>query len=144
MCFALNSVLLLIYIAIITSKCQTYITQVKIRNIYYTSQNAEHILHKSKCRTYIHTMSSSMYNLHLFFIALQAAYGILLPALGPLHRGIHRFPLELLVRGPLVEDGPASIRFNLKKGSIYQNRTDGNKIMKRPNPVTVESLCLQC
>ena len=65
-----------------------------------------------------------MYNLHLFFIALQAAYGILLPALGPLHRGILRFPLELLVRAPLVEDGPTSVRSNLKKGSIYINETE--------------------
>ena len=59
-----------------------------------------------------------MYNLHLFFIGLQAAYRILLPALGPLHRGIHRFPLELLVRAPLVEDCPASERSNLKNMSI--------------------------
>ena len=59
-----------------------------------------------------------MYNLHLFFIALQAAYGILLPALGPLHRGIHRFPLELLIRALLVEDCPASERSNLKNRSI--------------------------
>ena len=69
-----------------------------------------------------------MYNLHLFLIALQAAYGILLPALGPLHRGIHRFSLELLVRALLVEDCPAFVRSNLKKGSIYQNTNDGNKI----------------
>ena len=59
-----------------------------------------------------------MYNLHLFFIALQAAYGIHLPALGPLHRVIHIFPLELLVRTLLVEDCPASERSNLKNMSI--------------------------
>ena len=53
-----------------------------------------------------------MYNLHLFFIALQAAYRILLPALGPLDRGIHRFSLELLVHALKVEAGPASVRSN--------------------------------
>ena len=62
-----------------------------------------------------------MYNLHLFFIALQAAYRILLPALGHLHRGIHKFPLELLVRVLVLEDRPASVRSNLKEGvNIYE------------------------
>ena len=59
-----------------------------------------------------------MYNLHLFFITLQASYVILLPALEPLHREIHRFPLELLVRALLVEDCPASERSNLNNRSI--------------------------
>ena len=47
---------------------------------------------------------------------------ILLPSLGPLHLGIHRFPLELLVPAPLVEDRPASVRSNLKKGQYIKTQ----------------------
>ena len=85
-----------------------------VTKIYYTIQ----IVVLS--RTYSHTRYIS------FTHETQVRNSILLPALGPLHLEIHRFPLELL--GPLVEDGPASVRSNLKKGSIYQNTNDGNKI----------------
>ena len=37
-------------------------------NIYYTSQNTEHILHKSKCRTYItQVQMSNIYTHEEFF-----------------------------------------------------------------------------
>ena len=81
-----------------------YITQFKLSNIYYIYGRYTRVL------PFIVYIS--------FTYALQSSYGILLPALGPLDRGIHIFPLELLVRAPLVEDGPASGRSNLKNGSI--------------------------
>ena len=74
-----------------------------------------------------------MYNLHLFFIGLQAAYRILLPALGPLHRGIHRFPLELLVRALLVEDCPASERSNLKCTRSKELRVNTGIFLRCPH-----------
>ena len=56
-----------------------YITQFKLSNIYYIYGRYTRVL---PCIIYIS------------FIALQSSYGILLPALGPLDRGIHIFPLE--------------------------------------------------
>ena len=44
--------------------------------------------------------------------------------LGPLHLRIRQFSLELPVRVPAVEDRPATVRSNLKKGSIYINETE--------------------
>ena len=40
---------------------------------------------------------------------------ILLLDLGSLHLRIPQFPLGLLVCDPLVEDGPATVRSNLKE-----------------------------
>ena len=68
---------------------------------------------------YITFTSRFMHNTYISFtvpLVLQSSYSILLPALGPLHLRIPRFPLELLVRDPLVEDRPATVRSNLKKG----------------------------
>jgi hypothetical protein len=63
------------------------------------------------------------YKIHLFTPDdVQRRNNILLPALGPLHLGIHRFPLELLVPAPLVEDGPASVRSKLKKGQYTKHK----------------------
>ena len=95
-----------------------YITQFK------SSWLVEHIYIRYKrvpCIIYTYTYIS-------FTHELQSPYSILLPALGPLLLRIHRFPLELLVRAPLVEDCPASGQSNLKKGSIYQSTNDGNKL----------------
>ena len=58
--------------------------------------------------------------------ALQPSDSILPSDLGPLYLRIPQFPLELLVRVPLVEDRPATVRSNLKKGSIYMNETTHN------------------
>ena len=44
---------------------------------------------------------------------------ILLFHLGRLHLRIRKFPLELLVRDPLVEDRPAAVRSNIKKSGQY-------------------------
>jgi hypothetical protein len=85
-----------------------------VTKIYYTIQ----IVVLS--RTYSHTRYIS------FTHESQVRNSILLPSLGPLHLGIHRFPLELLVRDLVVEDRPATIRSNLKKGSIYMNETKHN------------------
>jgi hypothetical protein len=81
-----------------------------VTKIYYTIQ----IVVLS--RTYSHTRYIS------FTHETQVCNSILLPALGPLHLGIHRFPLELLVPAPLVEDRPASVRSNLKKGQYIKTQ----------------------
>ena len=81
-----------------------------VSKIYYTIQ----IVMLS--RLYSHTRYTS------FTHKTQVCTSILLTGLGPLHRGIHRFPLELLVPAPLVEDGPASVRSNLKKGQYIKTQ----------------------
>jgi len=81
-----------------------------VTKIYYTIQ----IVMLS--RTYSHTRYIS------FTHETRVSNSILLPALGPLHLGIHRFPLELLVPAPLVEDRPASVRSNLKKGQYIKTQ----------------------
>ena len=59
-------------------------------------------------------------------IAFQPSDSILLSDLGPLHLRIPQFPLELLVRVPVIEDRPTTSRSNLKNGSIYMNETKHN------------------
>ena len=64
---------------------------------------------------------------HYMITCLYHRDSILLVDLGPLHLRIPQFPLELLVRDPLVEDRPAFVRPNLKEVvSIYMNETKHN------------------
>ena len=75
---------------------------------------------------HVHTSFMHIYISFTLTLALQPADSILLSDLGPLHLWIPQFPLELLVRDPVVEDRPATVRSNLKKGSIYMNETKHN------------------
>ena len=61
------------------------------------------------CRIYTSRFMHNTYISFTFPLVFQSSYSILLPALGPLHLRIPRFPLELLVRDPLVEDRPATV-----------------------------------
>ena len=61
-------------------------------------------------------------HIYIYFtltLAFQPSDSILPSDLGPLHLRITQFPIELLVRDHMVEDRPATVRSNLKKGSIY-------------------------
>ena len=59
-------------------------------------------------------------------LAFQPSDSILPSDLGPLHLRIPQFPLELLVRDLVLEDRPATVRSNLKMGSVYMNETKHN------------------
>ena len=61
-----------------------------------------------------------------FTLAFEPTHIIVPSDLGPLHLRIPQFPLELRVRDLVVEDRPAAVRSNLKKGSIYMNETKHN------------------
>ena len=61
---------------------------------------------------------------HCTITCLYHRDSILLVDLGPMHLRIPQFPLELLIRDPLVEDRPTFVRPNFKKVvSIYMNET---------------------
>ena len=68
-------------------------------------------------------------HIYIYFtltLAFQPSDSILHSDLRPLHLKIPQFTLELLVRDLVVEDRPATVRSNLKKGSIYMNETKHN------------------
>ena len=98
----------------ITQHRHEYITQ------SHSSCLVEHITNGT------HTSFMHIYISFTVPLALQPPDSILLSDLGPLHLRIPPIPLELLVRDPLVEDRPATVRSNLKKGSIYMNETKHN------------------
>ena len=121
LCFALNSMVL-----------HTAMKEALLHNIV---TNILHNLIRRACTTtsrYIHLSNgthTSFMHIYISFtvpIAVQPPDSILLSDLGPLHLRIPPIPLELLVRDPLVEDCPATVRSNLKKGSIYMNETKHN------------------
>ena len=110
LCFALNSMVL-------------------HRNHYYTSSSRiyyTHLIHRAWSNilqtVHVHTNFMHIYISFTLTLALQPSYNILLSDLGPLNLRIPQFPHELLVRDPLLEDRPATVRSNLKKGSIYTPR----------------------
>ena len=74
----------------------------------------------------LHTSFMHIYISFALTLSLKPSDSILPSVLGPLHLRIPQIPLELLVRDPVVEDHPATVRSNLNKGSIYMNETKQN------------------
>ena len=86
----------------------------------------------TKCRYELHAHICIFFTLYHLISFSTNGNSILPWDLGPLHQRIRQYPLELLVHVPVVEDRPATVRSNLKNGSIYismkPNTIHGNKI----------------